>query len=349
MSQLPITSRIKRSPLLKTDPTDPKAKRYGNKEGEDKEIITQEEVKKKKDYVGAENDACSSVYIAKHGDAACKKYKALSQEKKDAANFETAIEEKKETVKGEDLDYDTTIMKTKKEGTMLQPWEVRQQLRGQTRADRQVNKKRRKMEKYGTFDKEGKFTANTDLSARDQRKLQQAETGYGAAQSMSENISTGIKGGRAAKERYFKGQREKLKGEQDETLQLEEAKRLAEKERRDEIAAANNIVTSGQGVKAVEVDNSATTTETEDTPVDTTTYGEYQPAPTSMKPSAFKMKAKSPAVKKLQGNQGRLPQYLQDAIKSAPESPAKLGPLARKTVSSNKMRSGFKMKGYGKK
>ena len=341
MSQLPITSRIKRAPLLKTDPKDPKAKRYGNKEGKDK-IIEKEVKTPKKSLQEAYKDRS-----AEYKDLSFEEYskKAQADPLYGTSGGTTKV---KETVKGEDLDYDTTIMTTKKEGTMLQPWEVRRQLRGQTRADRQVNKKRRKMEKYGTFDKEGKFTANTDLSARDQRKLQQAETGYGAAQSMSENISTGIKGGRAAGERYFKGQREKTKGEQSEPLQLEEAKRLAEKERRDEIAAANNIVISGQAVKAVEVDNSATTTETEDTPVDTTTYGEYQSAPNNMR-SAFKMKAKNPAAKKLQGNQGRLPQHLQDAIKAAPGPSAKLGPLASKTVSSNKMRSGFKMKGYGKK
>jgi len=93
---------------------------------------------------------------------------------------------------------------------------------------------------------------------------------------------------------------------------------------------------------------------------DTTEYGKYS-APTNMKSSAYKMKAKSPAAKKLQGNQNKLPQHLQDAIKAAPESPAKLAPLAaiagkeligaavNKLASSNKMRSGFKMKGYGKK
>jgi hypothetical protein len=52
-----------------------------------------------------------------------------------------------------------------------------------------------------------------------------------------------------------------------------------------------------------------------------------------MKPSAFKMKGKSPATKKLQGAQNTLPQHLQAAIKAAP----------------GKQRSGFKMKGYGKK
>jgi len=39
--------------------------------------------------------------------------------------------------------------------------------------------------------------------------------------------------------------------------------------------------------------------------------------------SPFKMAPKSPVAKKLQGNQGKLPQHLQEAIKAAPESPAK--------------------------
>ena len=75
----------------------------------------------------------------------------------------------------------------------------------------------------------------------------------------------------------------------------------------------------------------------------------------------FKMKGKSPAAKTLKGNQGKLPQHLQDSIKAAPESPAKLGPLAAiaakavigkvagKLMSPGKMKSSFKMKGYGKK
>ena len=35
------------------------------------------------------------------------------------------------------------------------------------------------------------------------------------------------------------------------------------------------------------------------------------------------MATKSPLAKALKGNQGKLPQQLQDAIKAAPESPAK--------------------------
>jgi hypothetical protein len=37
----------------------------------------------------------------------------------------------------------------------------------------------------------------------------------------------------------------------------------------------------------------------------------------------YKQSPKSPMLKALKGNQGKLPQQLQDAIKAAPESPAK--------------------------
>ncbi len=41
--------------------------------------------------------------------------------------------------------------------------------------------------------------------------------------------------------------------------------------------------------------------------------------------SPFKMAPKTPLMKKLVGNQDKLPQQLQDAIKAAPESPAQMG------------------------
>jgi hypothetical protein len=54
----------------------------------------------------------------------------------------------------------------------------------------------------------------------------------------------------------------------------------------------------------------------------------------------YKQNPKSPMLKALKGNQGKLPQHLQDAIKAAPESPAKqtkrVNPssLEKKTVNS---------------
>lgn len=56
----------------------------------------------------------------------------------------------------------------------------------------------------------------------------------------------------------------------------------------------------------------------------------------SYKRTPFKMATKSPLAKALKGNQGKLPQALQDAIKAAPESPAKqtIGGKSLKEVNS---------------
>ena len=56
----------------------------------------------------------------------------------------------------------------------------------------------------------------------------------------------------------------------------------------------------------------------------------------SYKRTPFKMATKSPLAKALKGNQGKLPQALQDAIKAAPESPAKqtIGGKSSKEINS---------------
>ena len=149
------------------------------------------------------------------------------------------------------------------------------------------------------------------------------------------------------------GQEKVLKGDRTPEQQLEQAREEAKK-----LAAKNKNITTGSDFKQSEgsVD-----------PVSATVFSDFRKDLSNEDysldySSAFQMKAKSPATKKLQGNQSRLPQHLQDAIRQAPESPAKLGPLAAiagkaiigglvsKALSSNKMKSSsFKMKGYGKK
>ena len=322
MSNIPITSRIKRSPLLKysplkSDEKDPKAKKYGKEEGEDKKEI--KEVEKKSSYEGKKMSA--------------EEWNALTPEKRRELNAAVGANEKGEIITktkeevitpGEDLDYDTTIMTTKKEGTMLQPWEVRQQLRGQTRADRQVNKTRRKMEKYGTFDDEGEFTPNANLSARDKRKLQQAKSGYGAAQSMSKNISTGIEGGRAARESYFKGQREKVKGEQTQEEQLESARQEAIRNAK---AENQKITTSNYSQAGAAIDPTSVFTSNfnpDDFSIDYK-FGDYSNIINKKAPLEMNS---SPAKKALKGNQYKLPQHLQNKIKAAPgkmKTPLKKG------------------------
>ena len=51
---------------------------------------------------------------------------------------------------------------------------------------------------------------------------------------------------------------------------------------------------------------------------------------------AYKQQPKSPMLKALKGNQGKLPQHLQDAIKAAPESPAKQTKKQEHIIAENK-------------
>lgn len=61
----------------------------------------------------------------------------------------------------------------------------------------------------------------------------------------------------------------------------------------------------------------------------------------------YKQNPKSPVLKALKGNQGKLPQHLQDAIKAAPESPAKqiVGPKPKKKIIPGEELTGKKTKG----
>jgi len=170
---LPITSRIKRSPLLQNsqaknaiDPNNPSATVGGGLKSED--VITSET--KKKPYVGASNDACSSEYIAKNGDAKCKEYKALSQETKDNANLETV-----ETVTpGEDTTWEGTL-KTTTKGDVFNPWETRAQSRSIKKEGRDsrrsdIKKAKNEARGAGTFDKDGVYTEGTELKGKAKRE-----------------------------------------------------------------------------------------------------------------------------------------------------------------------------------
>jgi hypothetical protein len=345
---LPITSRVKRSPLLQTE----NEIATGSKvtPGKDKEIEVTET--KKKDYVGAANDACSAEYIAKNGRAKCDEYKALPQSVKDDANTETITTTKIEP--GEDKVVDVDLKRKQYQDVMEGPWEQRRILRQGRMVGRQKNRYKRKLEKYGTFDADGKFTQKKGLSQKQQRKSMQFQEGLARTESARERTDEGIASGKRPGSRIKrKEDRDATTGEFTDKEQVEMGARRQQKQA--EIAAASGITTS-QAAGAVNVSANPFSQSLDSAKAiaeEGLNYksGGYTP---------FKMKGKSPVAKTLKGNQGKLPQHLQDAIKAAPESPAKLGPLAAiagkaiigalaSKAAPGKMRSGFKMKGYGKK
>ena len=303
----PITSRIKRSPLLKYSPLkndkDPKATTGGSEPGDKKKVVTTS----KSAYDGP-----------KMSD---EEWNALTPEKRRELNAAVGANEQGEIIKkteteveGDPLDYDTTLYTKKKDKVVFDPIEVRRQERAGTIINRKINKYERQMGKYGTFDADGEFTANPDLSQRDMRKLRQARANLKGAKSASSNVQAGRESGQNIGDRYYGGQRQMDKGERTDAQQLAEAKRQAQKENRQKIAEEQNITTgnSGQASKAItpgqQIQNMAAEFDTSKYALDFNA-GDYS--------SFLKMKS-SPAKKSLKGNQYKLPQHLQEAIKAAP-------------------------------
>jgi len=315
---LPITSRVKRSPLLQTK----NEIATGSKvtPGKDKEIEVTET--KKKDYVGAANDACSAEYIAKNGRAKCDEYEALPQSVKDDANTETITTTKIEP--GEDKVVDVDLKRKQYQDVMEGPWEQRRILRQGRMVGRQKNRYKRKLEKYGTFDADGKFTQKEGLSQKQQRKSMQFQEGLNRTEEARKRTDEGIASGKRP------GSRIKRKEDRDATTgEFTDKEQTEMGARRQEIAAAANITTS-QAAGAVNVNANPFSQSLDSAKAiaeEGLNYksGGYTP---------FKMKGKSPA--KL----GPLAAIAAKAV---------VGKVAGKLMSPGKMRSSFKMKGYGKR
>jgi len=341
---LPITSRVKRSPLFQTK----NEIATGSKvtPGKDKEIEVTETRRKQSDIDFEKNcyNADGSRATDKEG---CKW--ADTEGTEAPSSTETITTTKIEP--GEDKVVDVDLKRKQYQDVMEGPWEQRRILRQGRMVGRQKNRYKRKLEKYGTFDKDGKFTQKDGLSQKQQRKSMQFQEGLNRTESARKRTDEGIASGKRP------GSRIKRKEDRDATTgEFTDKEQTEMGARRQEIAAASGMTTS-QAAGAVNVNTNPFSQSLDSAKAiaeEGLNYksGGYTP---------FKMKGKSPAAKTLKGNQGKLPQHLQDSIKAAPESPAKLGPLAAiaakavigkvagKLMSPGKMKSSFKMKGYGKK
>ena len=344
----PITSRVKRSPLLKYSPAKQTADVGGFTPGKD-EVIEENVMGEKTDFVSPENQR------EKDPEKWDKQRKGICQgtikgDKSKVDCSDIVVDKKKTTVKGKDQEWEGTL-KTETKGDVLQPWETRRMSRAIKKEQRDI---RRAKKKLARAQKRG----NTIKAEEAQAELEefQAMAGRGKTARAS--------GKRTGTSNVHTGQRDMTQSELGTPEQKEMLERKARaKARKEEAeqdrnrAAKESGVVTGQAVKAINAPAPATPP----APAVGSSAGEDDLYTSSKGYSAFKMKAKSPVAKKLQGNQNKLPQHLQDAIKSAPESPAKLLPLAgilgkalissavSKAASPNKKRSGFKMKGYGKK
>jgi hypothetical protein len=369
MSNLPITSRIKRSPLQKQvtnsiDPNNPSATVGGIFQEPDQTVTTLGE--SKYNYTGP-LDTSGNYYEKLAKEEGFKNFKGTIKNEYEQSKLKKMSEAGNSNVEEEKGESSTTVvpgatttwegtLKKATTGDVMQPWEVRQMSRSIKKEQRDIRRSKIKASKFGSQNDKGEWVAKENLSPRQQAKFDEATAEFKAFQAAATRNEaargSGKKGGTIGVDT---GQTDMLQSDlgkkEQETMLAEAAARkagviTAEKEKQKKI--------SEEGEAGMAADDEARKNKTG-------IYAPKDPSPAEMKPSAFKMYAKSPAAKKLQGAQNTLPQHLQDAIKAAPESPAKLGPLAaiagkaligaaiNKLASSNKMRSGFKMKGYGKK
>ena len=227
--QLPITSRVKRSPLFKTK--DPKAKRGGFEEGEDK--------------VEVKNITTESSYEGeKMSDEA---WKALTPEKRRELNNAVGankegkiITESKEKVitPGDDLEYEGTLMQ-ETTGRRLSPQEIRANQRSTKKLQRDIRRaKIKSARKAGTLTPE----------LRKQYKKEEADAELADFEAAAKNQSTAMASGKGRNESFISGQRERLQGEDTPAEQTAEFKRKAKMANKQGVTTGGRFSQASQAI-----------------------------------------------------------------------------------------------------
>lgn len=313
MSNKPITSRIKRSPLFKYSPLknedDPKAKKFGTEKGEDKVVTETKEVRTQ-----ASKDFEAKCYNAdgsrKRGVPGCK----WADEEGTEAPKETETVTTKKTVEGEDIDYDTTLYKQKM-GDVLQPWEKRQMSRAIKKEQRDIRRAKIKAAK-----KAGTLTPEM----RKKFKAEEAQAELSEFEAMAKRGKAArATGRRTGTTNVQTGQEKKLKGDLSDQEQLEQAKQEALRQAKQKAAESSGITTGSSSQAAGAVDPGQQIKQMAAS-FDPSQYLDFRAGDYS---SLLKKKS-SPAKKALKGNQYKLPAHLQKAIKAAPgklKTPLKKG------------------------
>lgn len=287
---IPITSKIKRSPLL-SDKTDPNAKKYGSEEGKTtkKEITSGGDRKVEEKADSAEFLKTMEAERKRRGfDGTTQEYIKYKEQQLGYTPKTEVIEEK-----GKDLNYETDLYKQKK-GDVLQPWETRQMSRAIKKEQRDIRRAKQKLAK-------AKKRGNTIKEEEAQAELAQFQA---MADRGSKARATGFKTGTKSVQT---GQEKMLKGDLEKDEQLEQAKQEALKKQR---AAEESGLTTGSSTFS-QADQAITSSSDFAKMADVFSNEEalnYKPFES----------LNSPLGKTLQGNQYKLPQHLQEKIKAAP-------------------------------
>lgn len=303
----PITSRIKRSPLLKYSPlkegedNDPKATAGGSMPGEDQTVTTTEE-RRKQSSIDFEKKCYNADGSRKRGVAGC----TWADEEGKESPKETETITTTKTVPGEDTSWEGDLY-SKKEFDVFQPWETRQMSRAIKKEQRDIRRAKKKLEKA----KPGS------------PRYEEAQAELAEFEAMAERGKAARASGRkTGTSQVYAGQEKMDLAKLTPPEQKEQLKRQAAK--KDNITTGDSVAEepTGQASGAIEaganpfanmaIDPSKYQLETPSTDYMELLYGK-KPAPTK---------------KALVGNQYKLPQHLQDKIKAAPgkmKTPLKKG------------------------
>ena len=93
------------------------------------------------------------------------------------------------------------------QGTVKQPWQVRQQNRAAKKAGKDVRRAEVKLSKFGIRQPDGTYKMKEGLSARQQAKFRENLNELGTFQLQAKNIRQDVGTGKIAGETYYKGQR----------------------------------------------------------------------------------------------------------------------------------------------
>lgn len=275
---LPITSRVKRSPLLgqadnAIDPKDDPAKGYYESEGEDT-IVTErgDLIPKKKSNNRVEKGSKEEAFYIRNKNRCSK----LSNDQKlDPANKCTGFAQEREpdkevVVKGESEMADVPI-KVAQKGDVMEPWQISRMQRSIKKEQKQIRKSKLKQRPDGVSRRDWKKQVKAEENAAEQKEFQ------ALAERNAKSRASGKRGG----SRDVAGfDRDKSIGEDSEKVQVLKAQKAAK-------------------LAKLKKQNEEKKTE-------------------EKKKSPNTMRLESPAKKALKGSQNQLPQHLQAAIKAAP-------------------------------
>lgn len=310
----PITSRVKRSPLFKynaplkqTNPLGKSVKVGGSEEGKDETIETEVKTPKK---------TLQKAYKDRSAEYKDLSFEEYSKKAKADPLYGTSGGTKKvsKTVKGDDLDYDTTLMQSN-EGRILEPWEQSRLSRTTKGVNRDVRRSKIKLgkakRKLARMEKRGKTSGSRyeRLKAKEEENTSELK----AFKSAAANTQLAMESGRKQGETYRKADTEVTQGQRTPDQQLSDAKRAAKKaakkEAKDKAAKAQGVTKDegGQGINETSGSQGVNVGDTASINLDGV-FGQgldlYQTSnytPLAMTKKGYNMKAKSPATKSASG------------------------------------------------